>query len=78
MHKCRLNRAACLLKLQGYGAAGNEALHVIKEDPVNAKAHYRLAQASEASAATQRWRTRKSRSWSMPWSHSGGTNVPSG
>ena len=48
MHKCRLNRAACLLKLQGYGAAGNEALHVIKEDPVNAKAHYRLAQASEA------------------------------
>ena len=48
MHKCRLNRATCLLKLQGYGAAGNEALTVIKEDAANAKAHYRLAQASEA------------------------------
>eukprot|EP00966_Prymnesium_polylepis_P305166 7052009-Prymnesium_polylepis.1 len=48
IHKCRLNRAACLLKLQGYGAAGNEASIVLREDATNAKAHYRLAQASEA------------------------------
>ncbi|KAL1519448.1 hypothetical protein AB1Y20_022970 [Prymnesium parvum] len=48
LHKCRLNRAACLLKLQGYSAAGQEATLVLKEDPSNAKAHYRQAQALEA------------------------------
>lgn len=48
LHKCRLNRAACLLKLQGYNAAGQEATMVLKEDPSNAKAHYRQAQALEA------------------------------
>ena len=47
-HKCRLNRAACLLKLQGYGAASMEAHAVIQDDPTNAKAHFRLAQGCEA------------------------------
>ena len=44
--KCRLNKAACLLKLQGYIAAGNEARAVLAADPGNAKAHFRLGQAA--------------------------------
>ena len=48
MHKCRLNRAAGLLKLQGYGGAMGEASVVIAEDPGNAKAHWRHGQACEA------------------------------
>ena len=44
--KCRLNRAACLLKLQGYAAAGREASLVIGTEPSNAKAHFRAGQAA--------------------------------
>ena len=43
--KCRLNRAACLLKLQGYDAARREAAAVIALDASNAKAHFRYGQA---------------------------------
>jgi hypothetical protein len=42
--KCRLNRAACLLKIQGFNAAASEAKSVIAAEPGNAKAHYRLGQ----------------------------------
>ena len=45
--KCRLNKAACLLKLQGYAAAGAECRRVIEAEPDNAKAHFRLGQAAE-------------------------------
>lgn len=48
LHKCLLNRAACLMKLQGHSAAGHDASLVLKQDPSNAKAHYRRAQALEA------------------------------
>lgn len=55
--KCRLNKAACLLKLQGYGAAGTQAREVLAIDPSNAKAHFRLGQVAEKigdfSAATK-------------------------
>ena len=47
-HKCRLNRAACLLKLQGYGAARRECEAVLAEDGQHAKAHFRLGAALEA------------------------------
>ena len=43
--KCRLNRATCLLKLEGYAAALRESAIVLALDPANAKAHYRRAQA---------------------------------
>lgn len=43
--KCRLNRATCLLKLQGYAAALRESDAVLACVPVNAKAHYQRAQA---------------------------------
>ncbi len=46
--KCRLNSAACLLKLQGYTAASAQASAVIRLDPENAKAHFRLGQALAA------------------------------
>jgi len=46
--KCRLNRATCLLKLQGYAAALRESDAVLACVPVNAKAHYQRAQALEA------------------------------
>ena len=45
--KCRLNKAASLLKLQGYAAAGTEARAVLALDASNAKAHFRLGQAGE-------------------------------
>ena len=48
MTKCRLNSAACLLKLQGYTAASAQASAVIKAEPGNAKAHFRLGQALAA------------------------------
>ena len=55
--KCRLNKAACLLKLQGYGAAGTEARAVLAIEPSNAKALFRLGQVAEKigdfSAATK-------------------------
>ena len=65
-HKCRLNRAACLLKLQGYGAARRECEAVLAEDGQHAKAHFRLGAALEAlgelgaaqKAYTQAQRTR--------------------
>ena len=47
-HKCRLNRAACLMKLQGYVAARRECEAVLSDDADNAKAHWRLGQALEA------------------------------
>lgn len=43
--KARLNSAACLLKLQGYSAAIAAVNWVIKVEPENAKAHFRLGQA---------------------------------
>ena len=45
--KCRLNKAASLLKLQGYAAAGTECRAVIAVDPSNAKAYFRLGQVAE-------------------------------
>eukprot|EP00962_Isochrysis_galbana_P028859 scaffold9156_cov120-Isochrysis_galbana.AAC.1 len=46
--KCRLNRCACLLRLQGYGAARAEAEAVISLSAgSNAKAYFRLGQALE-------------------------------
>lgn len=46
--KCRLNRCACLLRLQGYAAARNEAEAVIRlGGGASAKAHFRLGQAYE-------------------------------
>ena len=48
MTKCRLNSAACLLKLQGYTAASAQASAVINAEPGNAKAHFRLGQALAA------------------------------
>ena len=48
LHKCRLNRAACLMKLQGYRAAQRECEAVLQDDNTNAKAHFRLGQACEA------------------------------
>ena len=48
LHKCRLNRAACLMKLQGYAAARRECEAVLRDDEAHAKAHFRLGQASEA------------------------------
>jgi len=47
-HKCRLNRAACLMKLQGYVAARRECEAVLSDDADSAKAHWRLGQALEA------------------------------
>ena len=47
-HKCRLNRATCLIKLGGYPAARQEAQQVADADPNNAKAQLRLGQAHEA------------------------------
>ena len=46
--KCRLNRAACLLKLYGYEAAHYQCSEVIRLDAKNAKGHFRLGQAYEA------------------------------
>ena len=48
LHKCRLNRAACLMKLQGYAAARRECEAVLRDDEAHAKAHFRLGQAAEA------------------------------
>jgi tetratricopeptide (TPR) repeat protein len=46
--KCRLNRCACLLRLQGYAAARAEAEAVIAlSDGSSAKAYFRLGQALE-------------------------------
>ena len=45
--KCRLNKATCLLKLQGFAAAGAECRAVLEREPTNAKAHYRLGQVAE-------------------------------
>ena len=45
--KCRLNKVACLLKLQGYAAAAHECRNVIQAEPENAKALFRLGQAAE-------------------------------
>ena len=41
MTKCRLNRAACLLKIQGFNAASFEAKAVIEVEPGNAKPVFR-------------------------------------
>ena len=48
LHKCRLNRAACLMKLQSYAAARRECEAVLRDDAAHAKAHFRLGQAAEA------------------------------
>jgi tetratricopeptide (TPR) repeat protein len=45
--KCHLNRAACLLKLHGFAAAASESKCALEIDPSDAKAHYRLGQATE-------------------------------
>ena len=53
-HKCRLNRAACLLKLQEDGAARRECEAALAEDGQHAKAHFRLGAALEALGAARR------------------------
>ena len=45
--KCRLNKAACMLKVQGYAAAGAECHSVLELEPFNAKAYFRMGQAAE-------------------------------
>ena len=44
--KCRLNKSACLIKLQGYAAAAYQCRAVIEAEPTNAKAHFRFGQAA--------------------------------